>query len=269
MASRIIKDRANLFIASIKDLPQRYKGRACKEEVLSLKKIYSIAYVQTSLTYYREVANKLNLDLNNYLTVGYADKVSIKRRYEKKVSRQHKALIQIVDCNGMIKKATTMLDSSRYSHVVCALCLLTGRRVGEILKTANFLSYKKSDSMLLFRGQLKKRENFGMYPIYVINKKSSKCKTALKRLRTMLDTKELTIEQLNRKYEKTINAQCMKEFSTYLGRCSAHDLRKAYATICTTQHKKPNQTTNSFLSSILGHDSSDLTTANSYQKYYI
>jgi hypothetical protein len=269
MARSIIKDRANLFLESIKDLTQREKGKRCKAEVLSLKKEYSLSYVQSSLTYYRELSKGLGLDINRYLTVGYIDKAKLKSSYLKKVSNQHKELTQIVDYEGMVQKAIKMLDSEKYSELVCALCFLTGRRMAEILKTAKFSSYKKSDSMLSFRGQLKKRENFGVYPVYTIGKSADKCKVALDKVRDKIEAKKMTIEQINRKYEKTVNSKCMLEFNCFLGRCSAHDLRKAYATICTSLYKKPNQTTNSFLASILGHGSDDLTTANSYQKYYI
>ncbi len=269
MASKTIKLRAENFINSLDGLSQSEKGKRCKEEVLSLKKEYSINYVRTSLTTYREVATMNRETLNHYLTVGYKAANKIKKAYNRKLSKQHKELKKIVGYEGAMLKAKELLSSEKYSDIVCALCFLTGRRMSEILKTAKFTSYKRYSYMLTFKGQLKKRDIDFKYPIYVLGNLSNECKQALKRVRELVDTKNMTLEQVSRKYESVINQRCTVLFGSSLGRCSAHDLRKAYSTICTALYKKPNQSINSFLSSILGHNQDDLNTANSYQKYYL
>ncbi len=183
--------------------------------------------------------------------------------------KAQKTLVKIKNYEDMIQRAIKLLDSSKYVDIAAALCLLTGRRPTEILKTAKFTNSKNSKKVMHFKGQLKTKRIDLKYEIYVLGNSKEKCKKALKVLRSMLDTTKLSNSDTGKRYNQVINDKVNAHFSSYLGRCSSYDLRKAYATICTKEYKPTSQAINSFLSQILGHESDDINTANSYQKYYI
>ena len=114
---------------------------------------------------------------------------------------------------------------------------------------------------------MKKKVDLERYPIYTLENSASECKAALKKLRDILDTKELINKKVERKYHTTVNQKCTILFCKYIGRCSAHDLRGVYATICTELYKPKTIDQNVFLSGILGHNWNDTDTAQSYKKF--
>ena len=259
----------------IKDLNSRLEymntGGAVKEvrkEVKELSKMYKPTSVRAYLTIYRRFISSTNKQVISALKVKNSVQNKIQRDYDRKLSKAQKKLIKIKDIDKMISTAVLLLDSESVAEIVTGLCLLTGRRMTEILKTAKFRNSKNSKKVMFFEGQLK-TDNSERYEIFVLDNSKDKCKTALKRLRSLVNVKNMSNLEVSRKYETSVNAKVNAYFQSNIGKCSAHDLRKVYATYCSEHFKDKSQTVNSFLSQILGHSADDIKTANSYQKYYL
>ena len=236
--------------------------------------------MQTKLTIYRKAVLKLETKSKDFSSTINALKIlkseikTIKSRYERKLLKQSKKRTQVRNVEKMIQIALKLLDSSKYSDIVSALCLLTGRRMTEILKTAKFTNSRNSQKVMNFKGQLKTKDTKLKYQIYAIENSRDLCKAALKKLREMVDTTALSNDETARKYEATINANCRKLFSSFIGKrdidfCTCHDLRNIYALYCCEHYKSEEQTDSSFIAEILGHDTDALKTAQSYQKFYL
>ena len=171
----------------------------------------------------------------------------------------------------MIQCAERMLKNDSVADITAGLCLLTGRRMSEVLKTAKFTNRSNNTNKAYFSGQLKSKGTDKLkdkVAIYTLVDRAI-IKEATKRLRQLCDTSKLTTEQINRKFESSVNSACWSSFDMYIGKCTSHDLRKVYGAICREWYKPAEQSDNSFLASILGHSSEDLNTVNSYNKYYL
>jgi integrase len=266
--NKIIEQRIKNLNDRIEYLSVSDAVRECKKEVRELSKIYKPTSIRAYLTMYRRFLKTDNSKIINSLKVKSSVQNKIQRDYDKKLSKTQKKLSKVKNIDKMLNLAVELLDSESVSEIVSGLCLLTGRRMTEILKTAKFKNSRNSKKVMLFEGQLKTEEQ-RTYEIYVLRDSKKECKKALKRLRLLVNTKKMSNYEVSRKYETSVNAKVNAYFQSYIGKCSAHDLRKVYATYCSEHFKEKSQTVNSFLSQILGHGSDDIKTANSYQKYYL
>jgi hypothetical protein len=277
-----MQKRIESFVCGLESMEHKERIEAIKDEIQHLKTVerkdgtnkkgYSINYINMLLGHYNELSESKGMKLKRYYTIGYKNKNKIVKSYRKKLKAQQSELKPIYNYKRMIKKAVSLLDSDSVNDVICSLCFLTGRRMAEVVKTAKFNSIKASKEKLNFSGQLKKRSEFGSYEVYTLGESAELCKKALKRLRAMIGKdklKNMSINDVNRRFETSVTYKVNGLFYDYIGYATAHDLRRAYATICTHLYKPQNQTDNSFIASILGHNPDDLTSANSYQKYYI
>ena len=70
----------------------------------------------------------------NALRLSKADNKKIKRKGRATVSKAQKSLTEIKDYKLMISTALELIDSDKYAKIAAGLCLLTGRRLTEILK---------------------------------------------------------------------------------------------------------------------------------------
>lgn len=269
MVSKKVELRVSEFCSSIKGLNSSEIIKRCKAEYESLKEEYNDTYLRSVFTAYRNELKTIEPRVLKVFRLKAREQNKIEKAYSRTLSKQHKSLKKINNFELLVSKSIELLDSSNIIEVVLALCVLTGRRSTEILKTAKFTNHKKSNKMLQFKGQLKKRVDFDKYPFYTLGNSAKLCKVALLRVRASEKLKNVSNDNVARMYEPKLRAKCTRLFGDHLGSCSAHDLRKAYACICVELFKPSNQTINSFLSEILGHSVDDITTANSYQKYYI
>tara|TARA_R110001592_G_scaffold110772_1_gene307410 strand:- start:1511 stop:2323 length:813 start_codon:yes stop_codon:yes gene_type:complete len=267
--SKVIESRIQTFKASIEEMSPSKVKMAIKKEVKLLLSEYKATSVRRYLTLYRKA-------LKDFKSVDYKDirlddksQRKIEVAQSKKVAKTNKKLLRIRRYERLISDAIELLDSDKVSEITCALCLLTGRRMSEILKTAKFTNSRNSQKVVMFKGQLKTRDQNSKYEIYTLGNSRDKCKKALKRLRQIANTKNLSPEQVNSKYKSTVNYKVTPLFGKYIGTASAHDLRKVYITIASKLYKDDSQSDNSFYSQILGHNSEDLSTANTYHKYYV
>ncbi len=267
--SKHIDQKIKAFNKELKSMTVRQASNRARKEVKELLKNNTLSSTRTYLTKYRKALSYDSLFVLNALRLSKADNKKIKRNGRVTVSKAQKNLTEIKDYKLMISTALELIDSDKYAKIAAGLCLLTGRRLTEILKTAKFTNSKNSQKVMYFKGQLKTDKIGFKYEMYALGNSRDKCKKALKRLRSILDTTKLSNDETSRKYNQVLNYRVRCSFGKFLGDCSSHCLRKAYATICTKEYKPTSQTTNSFLVQILGHERDDLDVANSYQKYYI
>ena len=269
MISKILENRAFDFFKLIKEKSKSEKISECKKEIKHLKELYKPKYTRTIFTYYRGLINDKESYLKDLFLISNKEQNKIQNDYKTKLGKQHGNLIKIKNLEGLINKGLECLESDNINLVVLGLCLLTGRRTTEILKTASFKNYEKNKKMLLFKGQLKSKDVGLEYPILILGGNAQIFKISLKKVRNSLDLSNVPNEDVIRKYKGVLQELSTRTFGEFLGSCSPHDLRKAYGTICTFFYKPNNQSNNYFLASILGHSADDITTANSYQKYFI
>ena len=266
--------RINLFVNKLSKLSTTKEMISlCVSERESLKEKYTIGTVRAYMTDYRKAikdkfGNRTNL--LKHLRISRRENNSIERKQNKKVVAQNKNLTKIENPEQLIKIATDLLNESSYIKRALGLMLLTGRRATEILKTGKLVKHKNRAYESVFTGQLKtKGIEMKPYPIFtlidsvIVNK-------ALRKLRKDKDFTQKTTTQVNKTASKELNLLVKRYFGDVVSSdIKSHDLRKIYAAICVHLYKKPFESTNVFLGSILGHSPDDLNTAHTYNKYYL
>ena len=260
MNSKVIKARIKKLSISISNAQEKDVQKLVNQEIDFLRKNYVITYARTALTLYRTAFPQLK----KMFSITDDEQNKIEKQYKSKIAKQANNQKQINNYEALISTAESLLSSSKVVDVAAGLLLLTGRRMSEIFCTAKLSKAGKNSAF--FVGQLKKRENAAVYEILLLSS-FEKIQAALQWLRS--EAGDLETAAANKRYEKTLSQSVYKHFSKYLGDCTAHDLRKAYATIIIKLHKPKNRTEQAFISQYLGHSEDDLSTATIYQKYYI
>jgi Telomere resolvase len=136
-----------------------------------------------------------------------------------------------------------------YTALALGLMLLTGRRAGEILKTAKFSLIPNQPRKVFFEGQLKlknntKREASKGFVIPVLADAHIIIK-ALATLREIQNFEELTTAQVHQKTANPLGLYAKKYFTESLGEgVTPHSLRKAYLALVWfyTQKEQSNPT---------------------------
>lgn len=186
---------------------------------------------------------------------------------KKQVKEDHTHL-RSIDPIGFVEMGSELiLNRKSYSKVAIGLCLLTGRRDVEILKTANF-DYI-SDNEVLFTGQVKRKncEN-NPYPIPVLGN-ASQIIEALGFIRSKLDVTDVEIKTVHSKCNKTTNEAVKTTFCKLTPNISVKSLRAIYAEICVYWLCEKSMSKANFMAKILGHSELDLSTAQTYEDFYI
>lgn len=270
MISNKAKQRAEVFASSLSGLSSEEIKDACKEEMMYLRGHLKIKTIRSYLTSYRKIAREKGFNLDAFMVIEKHENEELEADKRKRVGLRSKNQKPIVNYSDMLNKAIEVLKSSEVlQELVAAICLLTGRRMTEVLSTAKFKLIGRSLEKVVFEGQLKKRGMDKGYEIFTLYNSAKLVKSALKRVRTLTDVRGLNNDQISNKYRTRINGMVLRLFNEYIGYCTCKDLRDVYATIATRLHKEEGQSVNSFLHEILGHEENDLATANTYQKYYI
>lgn len=258
-------------------------------------KLGTILSVRRYLTVYR-AAIKAHPQIDKKTALFKSLRVAIdvnkrlQRRYESKVIKRTEnneySIINAADVPTLIEKATTLLSSenSRYK-VAAGLLLLTGRRTAEIFLTGNFAPVKGTKTKVSFTGQLKKRDGKDAasgaaynIPILCENTKIINAANWLKSLYNGTvkpkNAKGITpvfadIADVNKRVSRDLGIAVKAEFADILGAdVTAHDLRKAYASICFYLGKKG--TFRQTAQKILGHGTGRAElTSETYTKYKV
>ena len=179
----------------------------------------------------------------------------------------------IRDIEAMIERAKELVSSSSYNDILAGLCLLTGRRRSELMKSAKFTRVTGSKNKLYFKGQLKTKDNKDRYIIYALGDSADLCKSGLKRLRALKDCSKMSTKEIDRRFQKSTNTAINRHFFDFVGgdkdMVTSHRLRAVYSIYCFEYHRPKGISANLFLSELLGHKEGDFDTLNNYQRYYI
>lgn len=162
-------------------------------------------------------------------------------------------------------------DRKSYTKVSTGLFALTGRRPIEILKTGNFTII--SEDWVTFSGQAKKAKSSNEleskpFDIPVLSN-SKDIVEALNFIRSVRDFSELSHDDIHSKTNKTLNDTCKRYFVDVIPDPSPKMLRKAYGEVASHWFKPDTQEKNAFLSDILGHETLDIATSQTYKQFYI
>lgn len=189
--------------------------------------------------------------------------------HQKELQKDHDHThLKPLDPINVTEKAIELLNTKgSYTKVAIALCLLTGRRSVEILKTAKFTYV--SDDCILFDGQVKKGDlEVKPYPIPVLYDASEIIK-ALDYVRQVANFTELSNDAIHSRTNKTMNESAKKHFGSVIKGVSVKSLRSAYAEIISFWHKPDHISKAKFMAGVLGHSELDKSTAQSYEDFYI
>jgi hypothetical protein len=242
---------------------------------------YSAATTRTRLTEIRKYVKTRHIDVWNkssyFLLVPKDVNIKINRQSKRTKAKYQNNVIRIDSdtAQKIVQDAQSMLSSNDRLTLTIALCLLTGRRETEVLKTANFTKY--DDDSLKFEGQLKKRDDEqstcvipSLCPPQQIIEAHNRLKQSLRRTH---DIDNMSNDDINTTFSSSLRRKTIAYLNKYIQneKLSTHDLRKVYAAICVYKYNPIQQgvNANAFLSKILGHSEDDTDTAGTYQRFYI
>ena len=263
--------QVNDFKATFLSLDSDNQVKACRKLAKELRDNHTPSTARSYLTKYRKALIPLNKDVSAVLRIAKAEQNKIQAKQKKDVAKSNKALKPIRNYKQMIAVAEQLIKSGNLAKMTAGLCLLTGRRMSEVLKTAKFTNWGNNKNKAYFTGQMKGKSDSKLkdkYAVYTLTDRAD-IKKAIKQVQQIANVKGLTAKQINSKYANTVNSACWKAFDTYIGICTSKSLRKAYGTICKELYKESSQSDNSFLAEILGHGAEDLDTVNTYSGYYL
>lgn len=164
----------------------------------------------------------------------------------------------LADPDAIAHRAEGLLQSRIWSEVAAGLAVVTGRRVSEVLKTAEFTF--KSAYSVIFTGAVKRRDEsvpltFEIPTLVPANTVID----AIASLRGWLDTNDMTNRQINDRYEQTVAQMCDRHFRDLVplrdgkGNLYTHLFRAVYATIATHWFCPPTVSDLEFRAYIQGH----------------
>lgn len=243
----------------------------CESELEYLRSELALTSTRRAVTRYRNAIKDLSdthLGLK-YFKLTREEQSTVKSATRSQVYSDHTNL-RPIDPDELIIKACSLLSSTSYLNIGLGLMLLTGRRSTEVLKTAQM--YQLSEESVIFSGQLKTKGSDNAqtnpYEIPVLTE-SRVVVHALAKLRDMKDFSGLTNDQVHSRANKSLNEYVKKHFGQIIPNVKLKDLRSAYATICHHFYCPSRVSQTAYFADVLGHSKEDLTTAQSYQDFYI
>lgn len=169
---------------------------------------------------------------------------------------EHQSLIEQPD--AIVDRAKLLLDSEDWAEVAAGLAVITGRRCTELLQTAEF-TYASPYSVW-FTGALKRRKEAMEIRFEIPTLASAKqAIAALKTLRKKVDTVDLALETINRKYSPAVAKACDRHFAELIpqragrGNLYTHLFRTIYARIATYWYAPPTVADVEYMAAIQGH----------------
>lgn len=131
------------------------------------------------------------------------------------------------------------------------LAFVTGRRFFEIIKNLEVL--KSEDNQIVFKGLAKKRDSESFSKGFILDDFEAVLKM-INNVRAYYDdfTKDMTAQQINASYSKTLNNFLKKELMQ--DDITFHTLRERYAEICEIEFNKGQIDKDVFRTYVLSHD---------------
>jgi hypothetical protein len=228
------------------------------KEIMANRGLKSLSQQKNPLTDLRNAIKVFNPHHPALAYVGFSAEqwIEINQPTSDKVGNRSTRLLDNTD--AIVQCASFLLKSKEWFDVAAGLVVVTGRRSSEILKTASFTfatPYSIIFSGALKRGQEQKDLCFEI-PTLV---RANQVIDALKRLRSALDTSNLDIRTLNKKYSTAIAKSCDRHFRELVPNRDGefnlytHLFRSIYATIATFWYCPPTASELEFRAAIQGH----------------
>ena len=162
--------------------------------------------------------------------------------------------------DAIVNTAIELIKTNNWSDIAAGLAVLTGRRCGEIIKTAQF-EYKTKYTVT-FKGALKRRNEAVelVFEIPVLCR-ANLIIEAIDSLRLQLgdEVKALSITQINQRYEERVAQKCDHHFSALVpardgeDNLYSHLFRAIYATIACYWFCPPTVPEMEYRAAIQGH----------------
>lgn len=162
--------------------------------------------------------------------------IEINKQDRSRIANRSTKLIDNPD--AIVNQAIELVKTNHWSDIAAGLAVLTGRRCGEILKTAQF--QYKTEYSLTFKGALKRKTEAVdlVFEIPVLCP-ANLILEAIDSLRLQLgdEVKNLSISQINQRYEERVAQKCDRHFSDLIptregkDNLYSHLFRAVYATI--------------------------------------
>jgi hypothetical protein len=173
-----------------------------------------------------------------------------------------------IEFNVYLNTIDAFKVSNDYDELAVAVCLITGRRLTEIMKSGSF-SPTKNEHFCLFGGQLKKRPNQqnDAYEIPLIGASSDELVRIVKKLRGLKDYSKASNEKVASVANKRPNDLIKSLFGVNI---TSEVIRGAYAYICYRMYSNASVSEIVYGATVLGHKQGDLATfAQNYNKTYV
>ncbi|GHO82727.1 hypothetical protein KSZ_07330 [Dictyobacter formicarum] len=162
------------------------------------------------------------------------------------------------DPDGLVERAVSLLFSPAWADLVVGIAVCTGRRLAEIMKTGTFTV--KEPYTVWFDGQVKGRgREQKRYEIPTLVR-AFLVVEAVARLRALVDTTDLEIEQVSQKYGKAVNEAAARSYGDLeelvratREKVSVHNFRGMYARIATFWYGPPSVADITYMAQIQGH----------------
>jgi hypothetical protein len=162
--------------------------------------------------------------------------------------------------DAIVSQAIELVKTNNWSDLAAGLAVLTGRRCGEIIQTAQF-EFKTKYSVI-FRGALKRKAE----AVELVFEIPVLCRADLViesinslRLQLGREVETLSITQINQRYEERVAQKCDRHFSALVPKRDGQDnlyshlFRAIYATIACHWYCPPNVPEMEYRAAIQGH----------------
>jgi hypothetical protein len=196
-----------------------------------------------------------SLDFIGFSTAEYT---ALNDEKQRSVAERNEAVKFIDNPDAIVAQAVRLLEKEDWADVAAGLAVLTGRRVSELLSTAQF--QKKTQWSVVFSGALKRRgePQLLQFEIPTLTTADRVCKALAKIRKQLPQAASLTGGEINQKYSDKVAAACDRHFEGLVpprsgGNLYTHLFRAVYATIATFWYCPPNVDAVEFRAAIQGH----------------
>lgn len=179
-------------------------------------------------------ADHFSLEFVKFSTAEYT---KLNDQKQNRVATRNENIQYITDPDAIVATAVRLLESPEWSEIAAGLSVLTGRRIAELLSTAEFS--KKTQWSVTFTGALKRRGELKQLAFEIPTLTTAdRVITALAKVRKELpETQDMPAVAINRSYEQAVIRAVDKHFAgiipTRHGKDSlyTHANRAVYAVI--------------------------------------
>jgi len=195
----------------------------------------------------------------NYIGFSRDESIELNNIKQGRVADRNEAVQQLDNPDAIVAAAVRLLDSPEWANLAAGLAVLTGRRVAEVLSTAQF--EKKTQWSVIFTGALKRRgESVTLSFEIPTLTTADRVIAAIDKLRFELpEAVDLTPAEINQRYEAAVATVCDQTFAPLVPTRAGeenlytHLFRAVYATIATFWYCPASVNEIEFKAAIQGH----------------